>query len=110
MHDYASTTKPQRLFLHDLKCKKNYKFYNMKNSIPISNFSETELIKIIEDLIKKKTNKDLIRDDCFYYSLKTLSDTYDSSQINVVFNFFSTSSFIPSNCFVFPLNSSIFFP
>ncbi|MHA1149272.1 MAG: thiamine-phosphate kinase [Promethearchaeota archaeon] len=58
----------------------------MKKDIPICNFSETELIKIIEELIKKKTNKDVIRDDCYYYSLKDLLETKIASEFTVVFN------------------------
>ncbi|MFX1337971.1 MAG: thiamine-monophosphate kinase [Promethearchaeota archaeon] len=42
----------------------------MNNNPQIGNLGEFRLIKLIEDLVKKKTGKKLLRDDAFFYSLK----------------------------------------
>jgi len=42
----------------------------MKNNPQIGNLGEFRLIKLIEDLVSKKTGKTLLRDDSFFYSLR----------------------------------------
>ena len=42
----------------------------MNNNPQIGNIGEFELIKLIEDLVSKKTGKDLLRDDSFFFSLR----------------------------------------
>jgi thiamine-monophosphate kinase len=42
----------------------------MINNTQIGKLGEIELIKIIEDLVSKKTGKDLLREDSFFFDLK----------------------------------------
>ena len=42
----------------------------MNNNPQIGNLGEFRLIKLIEDLVSRKTGKELIRDDSFFYDLK----------------------------------------
>ena len=42
----------------------------MNNNPQIGNLGELELIKLIEDLVSKKTGKELLRDDSFFFSLR----------------------------------------
>lgn len=43
----------------------------MNNNLQIGNLGENKLIKLIEDLILKKTGKVLLSDDSFFFSLKS---------------------------------------
>ncbi|MFW9969152.1 MAG: thiamine-monophosphate kinase [Candidatus Odinarchaeota archaeon] len=42
----------------------------MKNNLDIGNLGEKKLIKIIEDLVFKKSGKELLRDDSFFFDVK----------------------------------------
>ena len=42
----------------------------MKNNTQIGNLGEIKLIKLIEELVLKKTGKELLRDDSFFLILK----------------------------------------
>ncbi|MFX1501194.1 MAG: thiamine-monophosphate kinase [Promethearchaeota archaeon] len=42
----------------------------MKNNLQIGNLGEKKLIKIIENLVLKKTGKELLRDDSFFFDFK----------------------------------------
>ena len=42
----------------------------MNNNPQIGNLGELRLIKLIEDLVLKKTGKELLRDDSFFFPLK----------------------------------------
>jgi len=42
----------------------------MKNSLQIRKLGEKKLIKIIEELVLKKTGKELLRDDSFFFDFK----------------------------------------
>ena len=42
----------------------------MKNNLQIGNLGEKKLIKIIEDLVLKKTGTELLRDDSFFFDFK----------------------------------------
>ena len=42
----------------------------MKNNTHIGNLGEIKLIKLIEELVFKKTGKKLLRDDSFFFDIK----------------------------------------
>jgi thiamine-monophosphate kinase len=53
----------------------------MKTNPQIGNLGETEIIKLIEEIISDKTGKTLIRDDSFFYDLRN-----EESNSNIVLN------------------------
>ncbi len=53
----------------------------MNNNLQIGNLGEIEIIKLIEEQVLKKTGKELLRDDSFFFDLKGI-DTEDSIVLN----------------------------
>ncbi|NVM34951.1 MAG: thiamine-monophosphate kinase [Candidatus Lokiarchaeota archaeon] len=53
----------------------------MNNNLQIGNLGEIKLIKLIEELILKKTGKELLRDDSFFFEFKN-----EKSNRNIVIN------------------------
>ena len=49
---------------------RNFKFKQMNNDSKIGNIGEINLIKIIEELVFKKTGKSLVSDDSFFFKLE----------------------------------------
>ncbi len=58
----------------------------MNSNIPISKLGEIEIIKIIEDVIFKKSKKKLIRDDSFFFSLEKKSKYEDNINTTLILN------------------------
>ncbi|MFX1311223.1 MAG: thiamine-monophosphate kinase [Promethearchaeota archaeon] len=58
----------------------------MKNNKILQDLGELGIIKILEKLIFKKTRKKLIRDDCFFYSLKNQSIQEVEPLDTIIFN------------------------
>ncbi|MFX1309324.1 MAG: thiamine-monophosphate kinase [Promethearchaeota archaeon] len=53
----------------------------MKNNTQIGNLGEIKLIKLVEELVLKKTGKELLRDDSFFFDFKD-----EKSNRNIVLN------------------------
>ncbi|MBY8982274.1 MAG: hypothetical protein KGD57_04950 [Candidatus Lokiarchaeota archaeon] len=58
----------------------------MKSNINLKDLGERTIINIIEELIFKKTNQRLIRDDSFFYSLLKDSDVREKKKLSLIFN------------------------
>ncbi len=52
----------------------------------VSAIGEVKLIHIIEDIILKKTGKELVRDDSFFFKIENRKDTYDLVLNSDMFN------------------------
>ncbi len=53
----------------------------MNNNLQVGNLGETKIIKLIEELVLKKTGKELLRDDSFFFEFKN-----QYSNRNIVLN------------------------
>jgi len=58
----------------------------MKSKKKLQDLGELEIIKILETLIFEKTGKKLIRDDCFFYTLKNHISNEVGPLDNIIFN------------------------
>ncbi len=71
----------------------------MRSKKSLRDLGELKIIKIIERLIFEKTGKKLIRDDCFFYTLKSEITKEGGPLDNLIFNsdMLVSSTDVPSN-------------
>ena len=58
----------------------------MNNNVVLKNLGELQIIRVIEDLIYKKTGKNLIRDDSFFFPFEKKLFNLESKNFDLIFN------------------------